>query len=174
MRQSTALKAAKTVAAVSPGGGKWEAQLEHINHHLRAYAASNGAFRHDFAESRLGVISSARVIDNEDDVDVVLTFPIHSVSGVQKKKKQANVKKSVAFGSTTFSSEMTETKKKVTKKKPKELPAEERILLSELTKKKCSLEKVEEVLQAGANPNCRDKDDLRAILLGLLYLIVVS
>ena len=83
---------------------------------------------------------------------------------VGKKKVVPKTKKSVAFGSTIFSDEAKPAKKPI--KKVKELPAEERILLSELAKKKCSLEKVEEVLQAGANPNCRDKDDLPAILLG--------
>ena len=85
---------------------------------------------------------------------------------VGNRKIIPKTKKSVAFGSTTFS-EDKKPAKKVAPKRSKELPAEERILLSELSKKKCSIEKVEEVLQAGANPNCRDKDDLPAILLGL-------
>ena len=47
-----------------------------------------------------------------------------------------------------------------------ELPPEERILLAELAKKKCSYEKVEETLTAGADPNCENKDKLTPIALG--------
>ena len=44
---------------------------------LLAYAASNAKFRDSFSEPRLGVLSSAKARENEDDIDIILTFPIH-------------------------------------------------------------------------------------------------
>ena len=119
-----------------------------------------------FAEPRLGVIESAKVVENDEDVDILLTFPI--VDGARRPKSKTKVKKSVAFGATT--AEPIKPNKTVKTKKPKdELPPEERILLSELGKRKCSLEKIEEVLIAGADPNCQDKDGLKPIAKGKKY-----
>ena len=117
-----------------------------------------------FAEPRLGVIESAKVVENDEDVDILLTFPI--VDGARRPaSKKTKVKKSVAFGATT--AEPIKPDKTVkTKKSKDELPPEERILLSELGKRKCSLEKIEEVLIAGADPNCQDKDGLKPIAKG--------
>ena len=120
-----------------------------------------------FAEPRLGMIETAKVVENDEDVDILLTFPI--VDGARRpNSKKTKVKKSVAFGATT--AEPVKPNKTVKTKKPKdELPPEERILLSELGKRKCSLEKIEEVLIAGADPNCQDKDGLKPIAKGKTF-----
>ena len=119
-----------------------------------------------FAEPRLGVIESAKVVENDEDVDILLTFPI--VDGARRPSKKSKVKKSVAFGATT--AEPIKPKTVKTKKPKDELPPEERILLSELGKRKCSIEKIEEVLIAGADPNCQDKDGLKPIAKGKIHL----
>lgn len=150
-RQTTALANSKSMSAISPGNGKWNQQIDHINQHLKTYAQQNKEFREAIAEPRLEKIIGAEILDEDETIQVRMVFPIaRDVKGKYVPRKEAP--KRVAFGSTTF-----EEPKKTQKPKKEEIPAEERILLNELKKKRCNIERVEECLAAGADPNIKDE-----------------
>ena len=44
-RKTSAIVKSKSVSAASPGNGKWNSQLEHINAHLKSYTQHNREFR---------------------------------------------------------------------------------------------------------------------------------
>ena len=156
-RQTTALANSKAMSAISPGNGKWNQQIDHINQHLKTYAQQNKAFREAISEPRLEKIIGAEIHDEEDVIQVRMTFPIaRDAKGKYVPRKE--MPKKVAFGSTTF-----EEPRKPKKTKKEEIPAEERILLNELKKKRCNLERVEECLAAGADPNIKDEHGTPAL-----------
>ena len=131
-----------------------------------AYTQTNTEFRKIFAEPRLGKIEDVNVLENEDDVEILMKFPIMDLGG--KKKRKDPLKKSVAFGSTVVEDKVKKPVRKLPREETFDIPAEERILLSELKKKKCSIDKIEEILAAGADPNCQNHEGVRPIALGQL------
>jgi len=156
-RQTTALANSKAMSAISPGNGKWNQQIDHINQHLKTYAQQNKEFREAISEPRLQKIIGAEILDEDDTIQVRMVFPIaRDLKANYVARKEAP--KRVAFGSTTF-----EEPKKPQKPKKDEIPAEERILLNELKKKRCNIERVEECLAAGADPNIKDEHGIPAL-----------
>ena len=103
-------KSSKTLSSTSPGNGQWNQQIEHINNHLKAYTQHNVQFRDAVAAPRLGRLQDAQVSENDEQVDIMITFPILDSAGNPRKKAKA---KKVAFGSTIFEDEK---EKKVSKK----------------------------------------------------------
>ena len=160
-RQTTALANSKAMSAISPGNGKWNQQIDHINQHLKTYAQQNKEFREAISEPRLEKIIGAEILDEDDTIQVRMVFPI-ARDAKMKYVPRKEAPKRVAFGSTTF-----EEPKKPQKPKKEEIPAEERILLNELKKKRCNIERVEECLAAGADPNIKDEHGISALSIAL-------
>ena len=110
-RKDIALEQSKTISAASPGNGKWNQQIEHINAHLKSYTQHNKEFRETVSQPRIGKLASAEVIERDEHVELFLAFPMVDTKGNAIAKRKEKVKK-VAFGSTAFEDEKIEKPKK--------------------------------------------------------------
>ena len=112
-RKNTALEHSKTISAASPGNGKWNQQIEHINAHLKSYTQHNKEFRDAVSQPRMGKLLSVDVHEGDEHVELFLTFPMLDAKNNPIKRKEKA--KKVAFGSIVFDDEKVAPKKDQTK-----------------------------------------------------------
>uniref|UniRef100_A0A8C8ZIX7 Double zinc ribbon and ankyrin repeat domains 1 n=1 Tax=Prolemur simus TaxID=1328070 RepID=A0A8C8ZIX7_PROSS len=181
------------VTAVSPGGGYWRKQLEHISAHLRSYAQNNPEFRALIAEPRMGKLLSATV--HEDGYEVSIRLNYNQVSnknlylnkaesfndyflssGIEDGRGLCGRRSSWASDYIQSTSETPEKlmrarnfKTKNFQDKKEQLIPENRLLLKEVGPKgEGRVSVIEQLLDEGADPNCCDKEDRPVITVAVV------
>ncbi|XP_047602380.1 double zinc ribbon and ankyrin repeat-containing protein 1 isoform X3 [Lutra lutra] len=171
------------LTAISPGRGYWRKQLDHISAHLRSYAQNNPEFRALIAEPRMGKLISATVHEDGYQVSIRLNyiqvsnknlylskavdFSNHFLSSVTEGGDGPFGSRSSLVSDYSQSTSDTTEKVKRTKnfktKKFQEkepLTPENRLLLKEVGPTgEGRVSVVEQLLEEGADPNCRDGEE---------------
>ncbi|XP_032715155.1 double zinc ribbon and ankyrin repeat-containing protein 1 isoform X2 [Lontra canadensis] len=171
------------LTAISPGRGYWRKQLDHISAHLRSYAQNNPEFRALIAEPRMGKLISATVHEDGYQVSIRLNyiqvsnknlylskavdFSNHFLSTVTEGGDGPFGSRSSLVSDYSQSTSDTTEKVKRTKnfktKKFQEkepLTPENRLLLKEVGPTgEGRVSVVEQLLEEGADPNCRDGEE---------------
>ncbi|XP_045384139.1 double zinc ribbon and ankyrin repeat-containing protein 1 [Lemur catta] len=181
------------VTAVSPGGGYWRKQLEHISAHLRSYAQNNPEFRALIAEPRMGKLLSATVHEDGYEVSIRLnynqvsnknlylnkaeSFNDYFLSGaIEDGRGLCGRRSSWASDYIQSTSETPEKlmrarnfKTKNFQDKKEQLIPENRLLLKEVGPKgEGRVSVIEQLLDEGADPNCCDKEDRPVITVAVV------
>ncbi|XP_059262463.1 double zinc ribbon and ankyrin repeat-containing protein 1 isoform X2 [Mustela nigripes] len=171
------------LTAISPGRGYWRKQLDHISAHLRSYAQNNPEFRALIAEPRMGKLISATVHEDGYQVSIRLNYIQVSNKNLYLSKAvdfSNHFLSSVTeggdgpFGSRSslvsdYSQSTSDTTEKVKRMKnfktkkfqeKKLLTPENRLLLKEVGPTgEGRVSVVEQLLEEGADPNCRDGEE---------------
>ncbi|XP_027477081.2 double zinc ribbon and ankyrin repeat-containing protein 1 isoform X7 [Zalophus californianus] len=180
------------LTAVSPGRGYWRKQLDHISAHLRSYAQNNPEFRALIAEPRMGKLLSATVHEDGYEVSIQLNyiqvsnknlylskavdFSSHFLSSVTKGGDgPLGSRSSLVSDYSQSTSDTTEkvkrTKNFKTKKfqEKEQLTPENRLLLKEVGPTgEGRVSVIEQLLEEGADPNCRDSEERPVITVAVV------
>uniref|UniRef100_A0A452SLQ1 Double zinc ribbon and ankyrin repeat domains 1 n=1 Tax=Ursus americanus TaxID=9643 RepID=A0A452SLQ1_URSAM len=170
------------LTAVSPGRGYWRKQLDHISAHLRSYAQNNPEFRALIAEPRMGKLISATVHEDGYEVSIRLNYMQVSNKNLYLSKAvdfSNHFLSSVTeggdgpFGSRSslvsdYSQSTSDTTEKIKRTKnfktkkfqeKEQLTPENRLLLKEVGPTgEGRVSVIEQLLEEGADPNCRDSE----------------
>ncbi|KAM5245536.1 LOW QUALITY PROTEIN: double zinc ribbon and ankyrin repeat-containing protein 1 [Ctenodactylus gundi] len=171
------------LTAISPGRGYWRKQLDHISAHLRSYAQNNLRFRALIAEPRMGKLLSATVHEDGCEVSIRLNYiqvpnknlylskavnlSGHFLSNVTEGDGGPYGSRSSLVGDYNQSASDTTEKVKRTRtvrteafhRQRGQLTPENRLLLEEVGPAgEGRVSVLEELLQEGADPNCRDHE----------------
>ncbi|XP_046925680.1 double zinc ribbon and ankyrin repeat-containing protein 1 isoform X5 [Lynx rufus] len=180
------------LTAVSPGRGYWRKQLDHISAHLRSYAQNNPEFRALIAEPRMGKLISATVHEDGYEVSIQLNYIQVSNKNLYRSKAvdfSSHFLSSVTeggngpFGSRSSlvsnysqsTSDTTENVKRAKNFKTKtfqekeQLTPENRLLLKEVGPTgEGRVSVIEQLLDEGADPNCRDSEERPLITMAVV------
>ncbi|XP_038607342.1 double zinc ribbon and ankyrin repeat-containing protein 1 isoform X2 [Tachyglossus aculeatus] len=178
--------------AISPGKGYWRKQLDHISAHLRSYAQNNPEFRVVIGEPRMGKLLSAVVQEDGFEVSIRLNYiritnkdiltskptksNSHFLSDVTEGRNglyssQDSLASEKSQGTSGTENKEKRTKKKIRKHLAKEekLSPENRSLLKEVSLEgKGSISLIEELLDEGADPNCKNNEDRPVLTVAVL------
>uniref|UniRef100_A0A8C9KB64 Double zinc ribbon and ankyrin repeat-containing protein 1 n=1 Tax=Panthera tigris altaica TaxID=74533 RepID=A0A8C9KB64_PANTA len=176
------------LTAVSPGRGYWRKQLDHISAHLRSYAQNNPEFRALIAEPRMGKLISATVHEDGYEVSIQLNY-------IQVSNKNLYLSKAVDFSSHFLSSvteggngpfgsrsslvsnyshstsDTTENVKRTKNFKTKTFQEKEQLTVSVLLLGQTGegrVSVIEQLLDEGADPNCRDSEERPLITMAVV------
>ncbi|EFB14137.1 hypothetical protein PANDA_021548, partial [Ailuropoda melanoleuca] len=145
------------LTAVSPGRGYWRKQLDHISAHLRSYAQNNPEFRALIAEPRMGKLISATV--HEDGYEVSIRLNYIQVSNKVSKTLRSLSDHSQSTSDTTEKIKRTKNFKTKKFQEKEQLTPENRLLLKEVGPTgEGRVSVIEQLLEEGADPNCRDSE----------------
>uniref|UniRef100_A0A8C7ATW4 Double zinc ribbon and ankyrin repeat domains 1 n=1 Tax=Neovison vison TaxID=452646 RepID=A0A8C7ATW4_NEOVI len=171
------------LTAISPGRGYWRKQLDHISAHLRSYAQNNPEFRALIAEPRMGKLISATVHEDGYQVSIRLNyiqvsnknlylskavdFSNHFLSSVTEGGdgpfgSRSSLVSDYSQSTSDTTEKIKRTKNFKTKKfqEKKLLTPENRLLLKEVGPTgEGRVSVVEQLLEEGADPNCRDGEE---------------
>ncbi|XP_030166021.1 double zinc ribbon and ankyrin repeat-containing protein 1 isoform X1 [Lynx canadensis] len=180
------------LTAVSPGRGYWRKQLDHISAHLRSYAQNNPEFRALIAEPRMGKLISATVHEDGYEVSVQLNyiqvsnknlylskavdFSSHFLSSVTEGGNGPfGSRSSLVSNYSQSTSDTTENVKRAKNFKTKtfqekeQLTPENRLLLKEVGPTgEGRVSVIEQLLDEGADPNCRDSEERPLITMAVV------
>ncbi|XP_028928249.1 double zinc ribbon and ankyrin repeat-containing protein 1 isoform X2 [Ornithorhynchus anatinus] len=180
------------LTAISPGKGYWRKQLDHICAHLRSYAQNNPEFRVVIGEPRMGKLLSAMVQEDGFEVNIRLNYiqitkkdshtskptksNSHFLSDVTEGRNGMYSSQDSLVSEKSQGTSGTENKEKRTKKKTRKylakeekLSPENRSLLKEVSLKgKGSVSLIEELLDEGADPNCKNSEDRPVLTVAVL------
>lgn len=182
------------LTAVSPGRGYWRLQVDHICAHLHTYAHNNTEFRALIGEPQMGKIISTTVHEDGYELSLRLNFVLagnkNVVSGNSAKVAQCNYLSSVTEGRDLLYSSLTSLgsdqqsgrgsagkkpkrsrRKKEGLRKEHSLPSEDQQLLKELGPTSLGrISEIQQLLDEGADPNCRNSEDRPALTVAVLNL----
>ncbi|XP_041588520.1 double zinc ribbon and ankyrin repeat-containing protein 1 isoform X8 [Vulpes lagopus] len=184
------------LTAVSPGRGEgkgyWRKQLDHISAHLRSYAQNNPEFRALIAEPRMGKLISATVHEDGYEVSIRLNYiqvsnknlylskPVdfsnHFLSGATEDGDGPFGSRSSLVSDYSQSTSDTIEKVKRTKtfktkkfQEKEQLTPENRLLLKEVGPTgEGRVSVIEQLLDEGADPNCRDGEERPVIIVAVV------
>ncbi|KAM5218458.1 double zinc ribbon and ankyrin repeat-containing protein 1 isoform 9-T12 [Hipposideros larvatus] len=182
------------LTAISPGRGYWRKQLDHISAHLRSYTQNNPEFRALISEPRMGKLISATVHEDGYEVSVRLNyiqvshknlyfnkavnFSDHFLSSVTEGGTELFGSRSSLgkFDCSQSTSDTTEKvkrtknfKTKIFQEKKEQLTPENRLLLKEVGPSGGGrVSVIEQLLDEGADPNCRDNEDRPVITVAVI------
>ncbi|XP_053746435.1 double zinc ribbon and ankyrin repeat-containing protein 1 isoform X7 [Panthera pardus] len=180
------------LTAVSPGRGYWRKQLDHISAHLRSYAQNNPEFRALIAEPRMGKLISATVHEDGYEVSIQLNyiqvsnknlylskavdFSSHFLSSVTEggngpfgSRSSLVSNYSHSTSDTTENVKRTKNFKTKTFQEKEQLTPENRLLLKEVGPTgEGRVSVIEQLLDEGADPNCRDSEERPLITMAVV------
>ncbi|XP_077728182.1 double zinc ribbon and ankyrin repeat-containing protein 1 isoform X22 [Canis aureus] len=184
------------LTAVSPGRGEgkgyWRKQLDHISAHLRSYAQNNPEFRALIAEPRMGKLISATVHEDGYEVSIRLNYiqvsnknlylskPVdfsnHFLSGVTEDGdgpfgSRSSLVSDYSQSTSDTTEKVKRTKNFKTKKfqEKEQLTPENRLLLKEVGPTgEGRVSVIEELLDEGADPNCKDGEERPVIIVAVV------
>uniref|UniRef100_A0A8C8WEL4 Double zinc ribbon and ankyrin repeat domains 1 n=1 Tax=Panthera leo TaxID=9689 RepID=A0A8C8WEL4_PANLE len=180
------------LTAVSPGRGYWRKQLDHISAHLRSYAQNNPEFRALIAEPRMGKLISATVHEDGYEVSIQLNyiqvsnknlylskavdFSSHFLSSVTEggngpfgSRSSLVSNYSHSTSDTTENIKRTKNFKTKTFQEKEQLTPENRLLLKEVGPTgEGRVSVIEQLLDEGADPNCRDSEERPLITMAVV------
>ncbi|KAM5218454.1 double zinc ribbon and ankyrin repeat-containing protein 1 isoform 7-T10 [Hipposideros larvatus] len=181
------------LTAISPGRGYWRKQLDHISAHLRSYTQNNPEFRALISEPRMGKLISATVHEDGYEVSVRLNyiqvshknlyfnkavnFSDHFLSSVTEGGTELfGSRSSLVSDCSQSTSDTTEKvkrtknfKTKIFQEKKEQLTPENRLLLKEVGPSGGGrVSVIEQLLDEGADPNCRDNEDRPVITVAVI------
>ncbi|XP_044909852.1 double zinc ribbon and ankyrin repeat-containing protein 1 isoform X3 [Felis catus] len=180
------------LTAVSPGRGYWRKQLDHISAHLRSYAQNNPEFRALIAEPRMGKLISATVHEDGYEVSIQLNyiqvsnknlylskavdFSSHFLSSVTEggngpfgSRSSLVSNYSQSTSDTTENVKRTKNFKTKTFQEKEQLTPENRLLLKEVGPTgEGRVSVIEQLLDEGADPNCRDSEERPLITMAVV------
>ncbi|KAM9317195.1 double zinc ribbon and ankyrin repeat-containing protein 1 [Gastrophryne carolinensis] len=182
------------LTAISPGRGYWRQQLDHICAHLRCYTQNDSEFKALIGQPRMGRIISATVHEDGYEVSLRLNYVLvtdknvvtgkpmklssnHFLSNVTEGRyDQDESQSSVASEDGLSARSQNNSKTKRSKKKNRKplqnedrLPPEDRKLLKEVGPKgEGRIAAVEELLDEGADPNCKNNEDRPVLTVAVL------
>uniref|UniRef100_A0A8I3NYL8 Double zinc ribbon and ankyrin repeat-containing protein 1 n=1 Tax=Canis lupus familiaris TaxID=9615 RepID=A0A8I3NYL8_CANLF len=184
------------LTAVSPGRGEgkgyWRKQLDHISAHLRSYAQNNPEFRALIAEPRMGKLISATVHEDGYEVSIRLNYiqvsnknlylskPVdfsnHFLNGVTEDGdgpfgSRSSLVSDYSQSTSDTTEKVKRTKNFKTKKfqEKEQLTPENRLLLKEVGPTgEGRVSVIEELLDEGADPNCKDGEERPVIIVAVV------
>ncbi|XP_035561636.2 double zinc ribbon and ankyrin repeat-containing protein 1 isoform X27 [Canis lupus baileyi] len=180
------------LTAVSPGRGYWRKQLDHISAHLRSYAQNNPEFRALIAEPRMGKLISATVHEDGYEVSIRLNYiqvsnknlylskPVdfsnHFLNGVTEDGdgpfgSRSSLVSDYSQSTSDTTEKVKRTKNFKTKKfqEKEQLTPENRLLLKEVGPTgEGRVSVIEELLDEGADPNCKDGEERPVIIVAVV------
>ncbi|XP_072490637.1 double zinc ribbon and ankyrin repeat-containing protein 1 isoform X2 [Notamacropus eugenii] len=178
------------LTAISPGRGYWRKQLDHIFAHLRSYTLNNPNFRALVGEPRMGKLLSATIHEDGYAVSIRLNymkiiknistnnpvnydkhFPSTAIEGRNGHYGSQLYAVNENNHSTSDSTRDIMNKRKIRQLQGKEdlLSAESRHLLKEISLKGDGrIFVVEQMLDEGADPNCKNNEDRPSLTVAVL------
>ncbi|KAM8772752.1 double zinc ribbon and ankyrin repeat-containing protein 1 [Acanthopagrus schlegelii] len=180
-RQQAPRDGRQLLTAVSPGRGYWRRQLDHVCGHLRSYTQNNASFRALLGEPRLGRMVSAVI--HEDRYEVSVTVSFVSAGREENQVDPAADGVGLTAGRTETLSSITERSSDSSRlrsdastgamKSPKpnltpKLPVKDLQLLKELGPGRGQISAIQQLLDQGAAPSCRDSDGRHALAVAVV------
>ncbi|XP_036961787.1 double zinc ribbon and ankyrin repeat-containing protein 1 isoform X4 [Acanthopagrus latus] len=180
-RQQAPRDGRQLLTTVSPGRGYWRRQLDHVCGHLRSYTQNNVSFRALLGEPRLGRMVSAVI--HEDRYEVSVTVSFVSAGREENQVDPAADGVGLTAGRTETLSSITERSSDSSRlrsdastgvmKSPKpnltpKPPVKDLQLLKELGPGRGQISTIQQLLDQGAAPSCRDSDGQHALAVAVV------
>ncbi|XP_029379919.1 double zinc ribbon and ankyrin repeat-containing protein 1 isoform X2 [Echeneis naucrates] len=171
------------LTAISPGGGFWRKQLDHVCAHLRSYAQNNAPFRTLLGEPRLGRMLSAVIQDDGSEVGLTVSFVLVSqkekqvsperdepgpaglmetLSSVMERRADSSSLRRVAF------TDMMKPPKPAGRSCTNIAQVTEAQLLKELRPGRGQITVIQQLLDQGADPSCCGSDGRHALAVAVV------